>query len=87
MQAKIIAECSKGSILQYFWPLLSYHLSLRSLFCLFLSARFTQVLLYVDKALFNRRLLVWDVCMAEITVYASLFTLNASLFYWTKVSI
>ena len=41
-----IAEYSKGSILQYFWPSLSYHLSLRYLFCLFLSGRFTQVLLY-----------------------------------------
>ena len=47
MQVKSIAECSKGSILQYFRPLLSYHLSLRSLFCLFLSGRFTQVLLYL----------------------------------------
>ena len=46
MQVKSIAECSKGSILQYFWPSLSYHLSLRSLFCLFLSGCFTQVLLY-----------------------------------------
>ena len=46
MQVKSIAECSKGSILQYFRPSLSYHLSLRSLFCLFLSGRFTQVLLY-----------------------------------------
>ena len=45
MQVKSIAECSKGSILQYFRPSLSYHLSLRSLFCLFLSGRFTQVLL------------------------------------------
>ena len=35
-----------GTILQYFRPSLSYHLSLRSLFCLFLSGRFTQVLLY-----------------------------------------
>ena len=35
MQVKGIAECSEGSILQYFWPSLSYHLSLRSLFCLF----------------------------------------------------
>ena len=34
------------SILQYFRPLLSYHLSLISLFCLFLGDRFTQVLLY-----------------------------------------
>ena len=37
MQVKSIAECSKGSILQYFRPSLGYHLSLRSLFCLFLS--------------------------------------------------
>ena len=34
------------SILQYFQPSLSYHLSLRSLFCLLLSGCFTQVLLY-----------------------------------------
>ena len=46
MQVKSISECSKGSILQYFWPSLSYHLSLRFLFCLFLSGCFTQVLLY-----------------------------------------
>ena len=43
---KSIAECSKGSILQYFRPSLSYRLSLRSLFCLFLSGRFILVLLY-----------------------------------------
>ena len=41
MQVKSIAECSKGSILQYFQPSLSYYLSLRSLFCLFLSTGFT----------------------------------------------
>ena len=29
MQVKSIAECSMGSILQYFGPSLSYHLSLR----------------------------------------------------------
>ena len=45
MQVKSIAECSKGSILQYFWLSLSYHLSLRSLFYLFLSGRLRQVLL------------------------------------------
>ena len=49
MQVKSIAGCSpfcfKGSILQYFQPSLSYRLSLRPLFCLFLSGRFTQVLL------------------------------------------
>ena len=36
------------SILQYFWPSLSYHLSLRSLFCLFLSGCLRQVLLYIQ---------------------------------------
>ena len=46
MQIKSIAACSKGSILQYFQPSPSYHLSLRSLFCLLLSGCFTQVLLY-----------------------------------------
>ena len=43
MQVKSIAECSKGSILQYIQPSLKYQLSLRSLFCLFLSGGFTQV--------------------------------------------
>ena len=38
--------CRMLPILQYFRPSLSYHLSSRSLFCLFLSGRFTQVLLY-----------------------------------------
>ena len=47
MQVKSIAECSKGIILQYFRPLLSYHLSFRSLFCLFLNDRYTHVLLYI----------------------------------------
>ena len=51
MQVINIAECSKGSILQYFQPSLSYHLSLRSLFCLFLSGRFVQVLLNILKIL------------------------------------
>ena len=32
MQVKTIAECSKGSVLQYFRPLLSFHLLFRSLF-------------------------------------------------------
>ena len=34
------------SILQYFRPSLSYNLSLRPLFCLFLGCRLTQILLY-----------------------------------------
>ena len=45
MQVRSIAECSKGSILQYFQPSLRYNLSLRPLFDIFLSGRFTQVLL------------------------------------------
>ena len=35
------------SILQYFRPSLSYHLSLRPLFCLFLNGSFRQDLLYL----------------------------------------
>ena len=35
MQVKSIAECSKGSILQYFRLSLSYHLSLKSFFVYF----------------------------------------------------
>ena len=42
MQVKSIAEC----FLQYFRPSLSYHVSLTSLFCLYLSGYFTHVLLY-----------------------------------------
>ena len=45
MQVKGIAEFSKGSILQYFRPSLSYHLSLRSDFCLSLSVRLRQFFL------------------------------------------
>ena len=50
MQVKRIAECSKGSILQYLRPALSYHLSLRyvCLFCLFLSGRLRHGLLYCN---------------------------------------
>ena len=47
MQVTSIAECSPWSILQYFWPSLNYHLSLSPLFCLFLSGRLRQVLLYI----------------------------------------
>ena len=36
------------SILQYFQPSLSYHLSLRPLFCLFLSGCIRQILLYIE---------------------------------------
>ena len=46
MQVKRFAECSKWSILQYFRPILSCTLLSRSLFCLFLSGHFTQVIRY-----------------------------------------
>ena len=38
--------CRIHGILQYFPPSLSYHLSFKYLFCLFLSGHSTQVLLY-----------------------------------------
>ena len=54
IQVKSIAECSIESILQYFRPSLSYHLSLSSFLCLFLSGRFTQVLLYFHSGPYSR---------------------------------
>ena len=48
MQVKNIAECSHWSILQYFRPSLIYHLSVKSLFCLFFSGHFRQVLLQIN---------------------------------------
>ena len=48
MKVKSIVECSKGCILQYFWPALSDNLSWKkTIFDLFESDRFRQVLLYV----------------------------------------
>ena len=47
MQVKSIAECSKRAFCNTFDLSLSYHLWLRSLFCLFLSGRFRQVLLCI----------------------------------------
>ena len=35
MKVKSIAECSKGSILQYFWPALSNNRSWKTIFGLF----------------------------------------------------
>ena len=58
MHVKSIA----GSILQYFRPSLSYHLSLISLFCLFLSGRLRQVLLYFSTAyIHNSNLLAFKI--------------------------
>ena len=47
MQVKSITERS-WSILQYFIPSLSYHLSLKSLLRLFLRGSLRQVLLYIS---------------------------------------
>ena len=47
------------SILQYFRPSLSYHLSLRPLFWLFLSGRLRQVLLYCCK-MGDRQILIFS---------------------------
>ena len=65
MQVKSIAECSLWSILQYFRPSLSYHLSLRSLFCLFLSGRLrrfycTRILVFT----------IWSsvLCMTDLEI-------------------
>ena len=40
-----IAACSKGSILQYFRPALSYHFLKKIFVCLFFYGRLRQVLL------------------------------------------
>ena len=48
MHVKSIAECSKGSILQYFGPSSCNHLSLRSLFCLFLNGHVNKTGFTVD---------------------------------------
>ena len=69
MQVKSIAECSKESILQYFRPSLSHHLSLRPFLCLFLSGRYTQVLLYTRK----HRIYVDTTSLRHIDVDTTLF--------------
>ena len=69
MQVKSIEECSKRSILQYVRPSLSYQLSLRHLFCLFSSGRFTQVLLYIDFIRFSPFLTDIDVLLYEMDIY------------------
>ena len=82
MQVKNIAE----SILQYFWTSLSYHLSLRSLFCLFLSGRLRQVLLYM----LNTSLSFWTIfnslnAFSSQKLYVDIPFLNKLYFYLSKV--
>ena len=47
MKVESIAECSKGSILQYFWPALSNNRYWKPILVFFLSGRLGQVLLYI----------------------------------------
>ena len=47
MKVNSIAECSKGSILQYFWPALSDNWYWKPILVFFLSGRLRQVLLYM----------------------------------------
>ena len=51
MQVKSIEECSKGSILQYYRPSLSYNLSLKY----FLSGSLRQVILYLFSSALGHR--------------------------------
>ena len=70
MQVKSIAECPKGSILQYFRPSLSYHLSLRYLFCLFLSGRLRQGLLYIDSLFYQQvQQLIYNIFRGYLPLY------------------
>ena len=75
MQVKSIAECSKVSILQHFRPSLSYHLSLRSLFCLFLSGHLRQVLLYSS--------VLFQTYAQNLCLLAKLFLDHKTLYYDT----
>ena len=79
MQVKSIAECSKGSILQYFRPSLSYQLSFRPLFCLFLSGRFTQVLLYFLGGFY--RPVTYSPRVLEMTCIMSKKTIGSVLYF------
>ena len=59
MKVKSIAECSKGSILQYFWPALSDNWYWKPVFGRFESGIFTPVLLYFEIILLQDYLEFW----------------------------
>ena len=68
-----MAEC-------YFRPSLSYHLSL---FCLFLSGRFTQVLLYIIVVAGN-----FQCCMCTcFKIFTDLFKARLCDFYQVKLAL
>ena len=78
------------SILQYFRPSLSYHLSLRPLLCLFLRGRLRQVLLYFmwiiccawEYNTFVVQLVEWLTCDLEVLVLNP--NGNLALFPWAR---
>ena len=59
MQVRSAAECSMGSILQYFQPALSYHLSLKALFCLFVWPFYTGFTVHAELPSGARGKLFW----------------------------
>ena len=83
MQVKSIAECSNGSILQYFGPSLSYHLSLKSLFCLFFNGLLWQVLLYKHfvNSSSDKQHLIWEI---KENIYHDLCQMNLIHSYFSK---
>ena len=89
MQVKSIAVRSKGSILQYFRPSLCYHLSIRSLFCLFLGGRLRHVLLYFVFAMFQCITMKSHLQQQHVVEYRKFVVLetrcisNYQLFEWT----
>ena len=93
MQVKSIAECSNGSILHYFRPSLSYHLSLRCLFCLFLSGRirhFFCSMIHIARSYLHMLFVLYDnlcdvsFCPHSITYIKAYLMFHQVLFmkYW-----
>ena len=54
-----------GNILQNFRLSLSYHLSLRSLFCLFLIGRLRQIFLYMENTDTHILLVCFSICLRK----------------------
>ena len=79
----------RGSILQYFGSSLSYHLSLRSLFCLFLNGHWRHVLLYFNFIWTDISALVMspakhgrDIRITSISALSSHFWFPSNNFEW-----
>ena len=79
MKVKSIAECSKGSIMQYFWPALSDNWSWKPIFGLFESGRFTQVLLYSWKNFSKMLILQINQQRTKKVQHAKSFRINSMI--------